>query len=82
MHGSVIRRYALLERVRHQGQDFLTLVEQQHDTQITQTLVSEPWTCYELEAFHLSEMGLGAKHVDVEQLGHIVVSCVGVFFSK
>ena len=76
------RIYALLEGICDKCEDLLALIQQQHDTQVTQPFVAEAGTCYEFETFHLSEVGLGAKHVDVKELGDIVVSCVRVLFTE
>ena len=74
--------YALLQRVRHQHEHLLVLVQQQHDTQITQPFVTEAWAGYELETFHLAEVRLRTEHVDVEEFGNIVMSCIGVFLAE
>lgn len=72
----------LLQGVRDQRKHLLALIQQQHDTQVSQTFVSETGTCYELKAFDLTEVGLEAEHVNVEEFGDIVVSCVGVLFTE
>lgn len=60
----------------------MTFVQEQHDTQVAETFVAESRARDQLEALHLAEMCLRAKHVDVEEFGDIVVSCVRVFFSE
>ena len=75
-------RDILLQRVRHQREHFLLLIQQEHNPQISEAFVSEARASHEFETFHLAEMGLGTKHVYVEEFGNIVVSCVRVFFTK
>lgn len=72
--------YLLFQRIRHQHQHLLILIQQQHDPQIPQPLVTESRTRNQFQAFDLSEMGGIAQHVDVEQFRDVVVSSEGVFF--
>lgn len=67
-------RHALFKRVRDKRKHFLAFVQQEHDSEVTQPLIPKARTGYELQAFHLAEVGLRAEHVDIEQLGDIVVS--------
>ena len=75
-------RDILLQRVRHQREHFLLLIQQEHNPQISEAFVSEARAGHEFETFHLAEMGLRAEHVDVKELGDIVVSCVRVLFAE
>ena len=69
----------LLERVGHESQDLLVLVQEQHDPQVAQTLVAEARACHQLKAFDLSKVCWVAEHVNVQQFGDIVVPCERVF---
>ena len=60
----------------------MALVQEEHDSEVTQSFVAKAWAGHELQTFHLAEVGLGAKHVDVKELGNIIVSRVGVLLSE
>jgi len=72
------KKKILLERVGDQGEDLLVLVQQQHDAEVSEPLVSEARGGHELDALHLAELGRIAKHVDVQQLGHVPVAVVSI----
>jgi len=64
---------ALLERVGDEGEDLLVLVEEEHDAEVPEALVGEAGRGDELEALDLAKVRRVAEHVDVEELGDIVV---------
>ena len=72
----------LLKRIRDEREDFLLLIQQEHDSKVTETFIAETRACYELQALHLTKVGLGTEHMDVEELGDIVVSRVRIFFAE
>lgn len=69
----------LFERVCDEGEDFLVLVEEEHDPEVAESLVGKLGRGYEFEALDLAKVGRVAEHVDVEQFGDIVVAGVRVF---
>jgi hypothetical protein len=71
--------YSLFQRVRNQHQHLLVLIQQQHNTQISQPLIAEPRTSHQLQTFDLAEMRGISKHVDVEQLCDVVMPRERVF---
>lgn len=71
--------YSLLQRVRDEGQNLLVLVQQQHNSEVSQTFVGETRTGYKLEAFDLAKMRGIAQHMDVKQLRDVVMSSERVF---
>ena len=74
--GPRYQRHALFEGICNESEDLLTFIQQQHNSQIPQPLVCESWACDEFETLHLAEMGLGPKHMDIEELCHIIVAHV------
>lgn len=64
----------LFERVCHESQHLLVLIQQQHDPEIPQSLVAEPRTGDQLQAFYLSEVCRVAEHVYIEEFGDVVMS--------
>lgn len=72
-------RSLLLERVGQKGQDLLVLIQKQHSTEVTQTLVREQGTGSQLQTFDLTKVGRITKHMDVKQLRDVGVAKLGVF---
>jgi hypothetical protein len=58
--------FLLLQRVCDQRQDLLILIQQQHGTQISQSLVREARRSEEFEAFDLTEVRSFAQGEEVE----------------
>jgi hypothetical protein len=78
----VLKRHALFQRVRNQHEHLLVLVQQEHDTEVPKPLVREPRACNEFQALNLAEMCSIAEHMDVQQLGDVVVSRMGGLFTE
>lgn len=56
----------------------MVLVEEEHDSEVAEALVCEFGRGDEFEALDLAKVGGVAEHVDVEELGDIVVARVRV----
>lgn len=54
--------------------DILTLVQQQHGTQIPNTFVCETRAGRQLEALELAKVRRIAEHVNVQQLGNVATT--------
>lgn len=65
--------YPLFEPIGDQREHLCVLIQQQHDAKVAQPLVGEPGRSYQFQAFDLSKMSRIAEHVDVKQLGDVVV---------
>ena len=78
----VRQEHALFEGVRDESENLLAFIQQQHNSQVPQPLVGKPWTGDEFEAFHLAEVSLGPKHVDIEEFCYIVVAHIRVFLPE
>jgi hypothetical protein len=74
--------HALLQRIRHERKHLLVLVEQEHNSEVSEALVREARARNQLQAFDLPEVGGVAEHVDVEQFRNVVVPLRGVFLAK
>lgn len=72
-------RNSLFERVSDQHQHLLVLIQQQHNTEVSQPLIAKPRTGHKFQAFDLAEMRGISKHVNVKQLSDVVVPCERVF---
>lgn len=70
---------SLLQRIGHKREHLLVLIKQQHDSQVSQTLITETWRRDELETFDLSKVCRVAQHVDIQQLCNVIVPCKRVF---
>ena len=77
-HVLIRRIQIVLQRIGHQHQHLLTLVQQQHQTQVPDPLVSERVRRHQLERLHLPEMRRVPQHVHEQQLGHVPVPVVGI----
>jgi hypothetical protein len=65
---------ALLQRVGDEREDLLALIQQEHNPQVTKSLIGETRASHEFQALDLAEVGGGTQHVYVEELRDIVVS--------
>ncbi|KAG5456528.1 MAG: hypothetical protein BJ554DRAFT_3712 [Olpidium bornovanus] len=72
----------LLQRVRHQRQDLLVLVEQEHDAKVAKPLVCEAVAGNKFEALDLAEVGRVAEHVNVQQLCDVRVAGLVILLLK
>ena len=61
-----------MERVGHQGQDLLVLVEQQHGAEVAQSLVRKARGGQQLQTLDLAKMCPLAQGEQIQQLGDIV----------
>lgn len=52
----------------------MVLIEQQHDSQVTQSFVAKSRAGDELQTLDLTKMSWITEHVDVEQLSDVIVS--------
>lgn len=60
----------------------LSLVQQQHRTQIADPLVRKSWIGRQLEAFELREMRRIAQHMDVEEFGDVATTPQRILFAE
>ena len=74
--------HALFKGVCNKSENLLAFVQQQHDPQVSQSLVGEPWACDEFEAFHLAEVGLRPEHMNIEEFCYVVVAHVRIFLPE
>lgn len=70
---------SLFQRVGDERQNLLILIQQQHDPQISQPLITESGGRYQFQTFYLTEMSRISEHVDIEEFGDIVMSSKGIF---
>jgi hypothetical protein len=75
-------QYALLQRVCNQREDLLTLVQQEHDSQVAKSLIGKTRASHEFQAFDLAKVGGGTQHMYVEELRDIVVPCIRIFLPE
>jgi hypothetical protein len=60
----------------------LTLIQQEHNSQIAKSLIGETRASHEFQAFDLAEVGRGTQHMNVEEFRNIVVPRIRVFFPE
>lgn len=66
-------------RVCREHDDVLSLIQKQHEAQVTHSLLCKPRRGNELQTLHLTPVGRVVEHVHEQQLGHIAMpELVGV----
>jgi hypothetical protein len=68
----------LLEGVGDKGEDFLVLIQKEHDSKVAKPLISEARRRDQLHTLHLTKLGWIPEHVDIQELGDIPVTVVSI----
>jgi hypothetical protein len=66
------KMFILFEGIRHQGQNLLVLIQQQHGSEITQALVGKAGRGEQLQTFNLTEMCPLSQCEEIQQFCNIV----------